>query len=283
MFVLNIPNFSIRHVYESCQDLSIRPVFGFEREGYLFFKGEDMCKVEQVGQRFLFSCDEEKFYDSWFDFFDLSTDYAELNGVARRSRSEISVAARSGSGIHVLRQDPWECIVKEFMFLKSSPNVAKSRLDSIREASTEEKGKTLKGYGYIRWRPIPNPDQLESSLELLDWFCDSETLNRCVSLIEWSKCHRELLVNPESHSEFEVSTELMKLLNDEHVVRRIEVYGFHFHWIDVTSKKQSALLERQTGVDSETLIEYEFGDWRYKSAYAGTLLARRQALKNKVK
>ena len=282
MYVLRIPNFNLRQVYESCQDLNIRHVFGFEREGYMFFKGEDMCKVEQIRDRFFFSCDEDKFYDVWFDFFDLSTDYAELNSMARRSRSGVSDAARSGSGVHVLRQDAWECILKEMMFLKASPDVARARISSIIEASTEERGKTLKGYGYVRWRPLPTWGQLDEAGELLEWFCDTETIKRCNLLVEWSKSHRLLLASPGDHSEVEAGRELMGLFNDSHVVNRILAYGFGFQQVDVTGKKQASMIERQTGVDVPTLVEFELSEWVHKTAYVGTLLARQQALKNRM-
>lgn len=281
MYVLKVPNFNLEHIFQSCQDVYIRRIFGFERSGYMFFFGEHMVKVEQQEDRVLFSCDDDTFYDVWFDFFDLSTDYAELNSVAHRSRSEISVAARSCSGLHLLRQEPFDVVLKELMFVGRSPRDARECLKSIAEASTEERGKTLKGYGYLRWHPLPNPDQLESSLELLDWFCDTLTVSQCVSIIEWAKCHRKLLVNPEGHSKIEVSTELHKLIDNDHIVNRMMAYGWHFHDVDVTSKKQDRLIQRQTGVDVETLVKFEFGDWQRKQSYVGTLLARQQAIKNR--
>lgn len=281
MYALKIPNFNLQHIYDSLQDISIRRIFGFERHGFMFFVKDKMLKVEQIDDRCLFSCTDNDFYDMWFDFFDLSTDYSELNGIARKSRSDISIVARQGHGLHLLRQDPFECLLKEVLFDGRSPKQARESLELVCEASTEQRGKTLKGYGHLRWHPLPDPDQLESSLELLDWFCDSETVNRCVSIVEWSKCHRELLVNPEGHSEDEVNTELLKLGLSQHKVDRIKAYGWHIHSVDVTSKKQERLIERQTGVDVKTLVEFEFGDYAAKAAYAGTLLARDQAVKNR--
>ena len=282
MFALTVPNLNLRHVYETCQDLSMKPIIGFERSGYLFFKGEDMCKVEQRGDRFLFSCEDDKFYDVWFDFFDLSTDYAELNGVARRSRSEISVAARSGSGVHLLRQDPWECALKEMLFMGVSPTVARQRLSDVMEATTEERGKTLKGYGYVRWRSLPTPEQLKAASALLDWFCDSETSGRCAAMAAWAERHRQLLDGSDTRPVDEVLAELTTLYGSAHVARRVAAYGFGFHDVDVTGARQARLIERQTGVDPETLIEFEFGEWGRKSSYVGTLLARLQALKNRM-
>ena len=281
MYVLKIPNFNLQHVYDSFQDISIRRVFGFERQGFMFFFKDKMVKVEQIDDRCLFSCSDEDFYGLWFDFFDLSTDYSELNGIACKSRSDISIAARRGHGLHLLRQDPFECLLKEVLFDGRSPKHAKESLKSVCEASTEQCGKTLKGYGYLRWHPLPDPDQLESSLELLDWFCDTETVRRCVSLSEWSKCHRELLVNPECHSEGEVNSELLKLGLSQHKVDRIKAYGWHMHSTDVANEKQEKSIEMQTGVDVKTLVEFEFGEYADKAAYAGTLLARMQAMRNK--
>lgn len=281
MYVLTIPNFSLSDIFDSCQDLNARRVFGFERNGYLFLNGDDLLKVEQCKDRILLSCSDEQFYDKWFDFFDLSTDYSELNMIARRSKSKLSSAARRSQGLHLLRQDPFEVVLKEMLFAGRSPKQARLSIRDICEASTEQKGKTLKGYGYYRWHPMPTPDQLEGSVELLEWVCDTETFNRCVSIIEWSKCHRGLLISPESHSEEEVLTELYKLTKSSHLARRIAVFGWHMHWLDCTSRRQSELIERQTGVDVETMVEFEFGEWKSKAAYVGTVLALEQVRANR--
>lgn len=283
MYVLTIPNFSLSQIYESCQDMAVKRIFGYERTACLFFKGEEMLKVEQVGDRVLFSCTDDQFYDMWFDFFDLSTDYSVLNIAARRIKSSKSVmdAAKRSSGIHLLSQDPWECVLKETVFNGCKPSVARGRLESIKEASTEERGKTLKGFGYIKWRPLPGPDQLESSLELLDWFCDTEVVSMCVSLVEWSRCHRELLVASGSHSKEEVRSELSKLGLPKHKVDRVMAYGFGFHDEPCLSGKQEKRVEFETGVDIETLLEFEMPDWSQKAAYVGTVMARQQAMKNR--
>lgn len=283
MYVLTIPNFSLSQIYESCQDVSVKRIFGYERTAYLFFKGEDMLKVEQVGDRVLFSCTDDQFYGTWFDFFDLSTDYSVLNAAANGVKSSKSImnAARQSSGVHILSQDPWECILKETVFDGCKPSVAVSRLESIKEASTKERGKTLKGFGYIKWRPLPDPDQLESSMELLDWFCDTEVVSMCMSLVEWSKCHRELLVASGSHSKDEVRSELSKLGFSKHKVDRVMAYGFGFHDEPCLSGKQERQVEFETGVDIETLMEFEMPDWPDKAAYVGTIMARQQAMKNR--
>nr|DAZ27103.1 MAG TPA: 8-oxoguanine DNA glycosylase [Caudoviricetes sp.] len=282
MYVLTIPNFDLSQIYESCQDISVKRIFGYERTAYLFFRGEDMLKVEQVGDRVLFSCTDDQFYDKWFDFFDLSTDYSVLNAMVNDVKSSKSImdAARQSSGMHILSQDPWECILKETVFDGCKPSVAISRLESIKEASMKENGKTLKGFGYIKWRPLPNPDQLESSMELLDWFCDTEVVSMCISLVEWSKCHRELLVASGSHSKDEVRTELSKLGFSKHKVDRIMAYGFGFHDEPCFSEKQEKQIKLETGVDIETLMEFEMPDLSSKAAYVGTIMARQQAMKN---
>lgn len=285
MYVLKIPNFNLRQIYESCQDINILVKQGFEREGFFFFRGEEMIKVEQHDDRILFSCNDEQLYDIWFDFFDLSTDYSLLNKAVLdvRSSGTISNSAKCSDGVHLLAQDPFECIVKEMLFTRCSPSKAKERLESVKEATTEERGKTLKGFGYTRWRPIPNVDQLKGGLELLDWFCDTETSLICKSIIEWSEGHRMLLDTSKSHSKDEARTELLKLVNDEHKVNRILAYGFGFHDVSCVSPKQSMKIESETEVDIETIIDFELSKWKHKQAYVGTILARDQVMKMKNK
>ncbi|MBQ9899349.1 MAG: DNA-3-methyladenine glycosylase 2 family protein [Ruminococcus sp.] len=69
-------------------------------------------RVSQDGRgRFIFhGVSEQEFLSRWADYFDLSTDYADLK--RRFSADEtLSKACGFAGGIRLLRQDAWECLI----------------------------------------------------------------------------------------------------------------------------------------------------------------------------
>ena len=281
MYVLTIPNFDIWQTAETMQDINFVEKHGFDRHACFFFKGEDIMKVEQHGERFLFSCSDEKFYSDWFDFFDISTDYNVLQREAMKLPSAmVAGAARKSSGVHILKQDPFECLLKECMMVGCSPAKAREKLQSVKEATTEEKGRNIPNFTYMRWHPMPTPDQLREGLDLLDWFCDTKTASMCKTISEWAEGHRMLLKAPETHSEEDTEKELSKLGLSKHKVDRIMAFGFGYTNRSCLSVKASERFENEAGVDIDTAVEFCMPEWAGKSAYLGLVTARMQALSN---
>ena len=66
--------------------------------------------IEQKGEKHIFHCSEEEFYEIWEDYFDLQEDYDAI----RKRLSDLSPVLKEASsyapGIRILRQDPWEAV-----------------------------------------------------------------------------------------------------------------------------------------------------------------------------
>lgn len=64
------------------------------------------------GKLYVYNSTEEEFNKIWFDFLDLGTDYGLVKqDILSRSDSEaLKKAVNFGSGIRILRQDPWETL-----------------------------------------------------------------------------------------------------------------------------------------------------------------------------
>ena len=70
-----------------------------------------ILRVGQQGENFTFYCSEREFREIWWDYLDLSGDYeGYLNSVAEAD-DFLKAAADYGSGIRILRQEPWEAAV----------------------------------------------------------------------------------------------------------------------------------------------------------------------------
>ena len=56
-------------------------------------------------------CPEERYRNFWHPYFDLSADYGRFLRAVPVSDGYLTTAVRSGSGIRILRQDPWEVLI----------------------------------------------------------------------------------------------------------------------------------------------------------------------------
>jgi len=61
---------------------------------------------------YIYNSTEKDFYDIWFDFLDLGTDYSEIEKdiLSRSANPALERAVEFGRGIRILRQDRWEAL-----------------------------------------------------------------------------------------------------------------------------------------------------------------------------
>ncbi len=77
--------------------------------------------IDSLGEeRFAFHCTENEFRAHWQDYFDLSTDYGAFISSVDRDDAYLANAAQSGSGLRILRQDPWEVLVSFILSQRKS-------------------------------------------------------------------------------------------------------------------------------------------------------------------
>ena len=274
MFIINLPYFSLEDIRLSMQSVRVKRIFGYDRVGYCFFNKEEFIKVEQDRDKVLFSCNEVQFFDNWFEYFDLSTDYKLLNSCARRAGGMLRNVAATSRGLHLLKQDPWEVILEESFFYKKSPKQAKQCLDDVSSCTTESKRRSIKGFGRVEWHPLPTPEQMGDSLDLIEWVCDSDTFSKCKKLVEWSKSHEMLLGDPTSHCFDAIRSELEKLDLADRSIDRIMAHGFGDTSIACVSKKSRSMLEKNLGMDLETVIEFNFANMASKASYVGDIMVK---------
>lgn len=70
-----------------------------------------VLRVCQQGEEFTFFCREEEFHEIWEDYLDLSGSYETYLQAVDKKDTFLQAAAAYGSGIRILRQEPWETAV----------------------------------------------------------------------------------------------------------------------------------------------------------------------------
>lgn len=108
MFVIEVPYFDLNSTYNSKQVPRWIKLHNYK---YLVPYKDKTVIVEQNKDKIIFKCTAEEFYNLWFNYFDLETDYSQLNYKIQRANKKYKVVSRRGKGIHILNQDPFECYI----------------------------------------------------------------------------------------------------------------------------------------------------------------------------
>lgn len=182
MFTIDVPTLDILKVYYSGQALGWRKLGGLNARKYLVYHDGHVAKVEQHtnnGKHLLaVSCTDDVFYNVWFDYFDLATDYTVLQAAVRDVGGPIRTQARHARGVHILRQEPWQALVSAVLFQKASPYQVASQLrwlqDNLGEPSTYRLHDSASMDTYqIERHAFPEPiDILAHQDEIAHRFCD---------------------------------------------------------------------------------------------------------------
>ena len=84
--------------------------------------------ISQDGNTFILSCDENEWNSLWRNYFDLDTNYNEVENIIMESNDDfLKTAYQFGSGIRILRQDLWEVIISFIISQNNNiPRIKKS-------------------------------------------------------------------------------------------------------------------------------------------------------------
>lgn len=116
---VSIQHLDLKQIAESGQCFRWKRVNGSEEKGenteagilYEIPAFRKKLRVMQRGEWFTFFCGEKEFQEIWSPYLDLDTPYEEFLSSVDEEDDFLRAAAQYGSGIRILRQDPWETAV----------------------------------------------------------------------------------------------------------------------------------------------------------------------------
>lgn len=171
MFVIEVPYFNLDHIYMSGQ--TPRWIRLKESKYVIPFKDKAL-KIEQQKDKFdlnkcrlIMNCNEEDFYNIWFEYFDLKTDYFDLNRKVKKLGGKFKVPANRGSGIHILKQDAFEAYVFSKMVEKVGYAKAALALNHIAEVCGKKHVQSMREAGRITWYEFPTPEMILEKFDKL--------------------------------------------------------------------------------------------------------------------
>ena len=79
---------------------------------YRFITGDQVLYIRQVsGRTYEADCPAEAWENVWSPYFDLGRNYQNITAAIPPDDVFLSLSARDGAGIRILRQDPWETLI----------------------------------------------------------------------------------------------------------------------------------------------------------------------------
>lgn len=171
MFVIEVPYFNLDHIYDSKQ---VPRWIKLKESKYVVLHKNHSLKIEQqrdkydlTRYRLIMSCSEEDFYNIWFDYFDLKTDYQKENINAKMLGGKFKVPANRGHGIHIIKQDNFESYVYAKLIKYAGYDKAKVAMNHIAEACGIKHIQSMREAGKVTWYEWPSPEMILNKFDKL--------------------------------------------------------------------------------------------------------------------
>lgn len=136
-------NFSVAKTFDCGQTFRFSPSDETATSGIAF--GQRVTFRQTVPGSFtVIGCTKNEFESTWRDYLDLDTDYGECERLIldampdEPSRTAMEEAVKRGSGIHILRQDPWEITVTFLLSQNNNIPRIRSLVDSLCQACAKD-------------------------------------------------------------------------------------------------------------------------------------------------
>ena len=156
----NLCSFEPQHIFECGQ------CFRWEREedgSYTAVARNRVINVCKENEFVVFrNVTEEEFHDVWRGYFDLDTDYGQIKKTLSEHDRFLKDATEYGSGIRILNQDLWECVVS--FIISANNNIP--RIQGIIQRLCQQFGDRL-SYGGKTYFTFPGPERIVGDLSFL--------------------------------------------------------------------------------------------------------------------
>ena len=222
MYVIEVPFLDLNQIYESAQPLRW---IKLRDSKYIIQDGCHALKVEQQKGRLIMSCTEEEFYERWYNYFDMETDYGKAYFDLCRQGDFLKICAVRNGGVRVIHQDLFECIITHIIYSNCDHYVAKFMLDNFVRVCGVEHTQGMREAGRITWYEFPTPEAILEKIDILGLpeKVYKEIRNICEDIIEgWLDIDelKEMKFN-------EARSCLAEFCTNDKVLNFISLYGFH--------------------------------------------------------
>ena len=262
MFVITVPYLDLDKIYESGQAIRWKKL---KSKKYVIVDGKNAVKVQQQKDRLLFNCSEEDFYNIWFKYFDMKTDYAGIGSKLRTVSYEVKICSVRAKGVRLLKFDLLESLFVAFMIGIGIKNPF-AKISLLSTLCGIEHRQSMREDGVITWFGFPEPenilefkDKLKSQYSINFDYKVNELLEFCDYIVEgW--LNPDMLLNCRTVSDVKDYLSEFEWFNEEsihyiclHSLLDIKVEP-------IIDEKSKIALEKVIDSDCETFFEWYIDD-----------------------
>ena len=128
MVLVSSEQFDLRQIAESGQCFRMTEI---EPGRYRVIALDKAVVLEERKSGILLDCSLPEYQGFWRDYFDRDTDYGEFLREIDESDPFLYAASEAGSGIRILRQDPWEMLVSFLISQRKSIPAIRTCIEAL--------------------------------------------------------------------------------------------------------------------------------------------------------
>lgn len=159
--IINSPNFILKQIAESGQCFRMKRI-GDDKYSLIAFGR--YIELMQINLNTVnISCSDEDYEQIWRDYFDLEYDYNAIVQKLLNGKDEfLREAAGYGSGLRIVRQDPFEALISFIISQNKNIPAIMSSIDKLCERFGELRicDNSKSGKGSVEFYDFPTPERL---------------------------------------------------------------------------------------------------------------------------
>lgn len=153
MLDLILGNFDLDQIANSGQCFRMNKI---SDNHYLIVAFNRTLEIEYMGNSyFRFYCNNDDITNIWYEYFDINTDYNKFILSIDKNDIFLQKAAQMGSGIRILKQDPWETLITFIISQRKNITAIKKSVESLCKKYGKEINDNIFSF--------PTPEALASS------------------------------------------------------------------------------------------------------------------------
>lgn len=186
MFTIKLPNFDLDSIFLSGQAYRWKRYLIGDRVWYFVPAFNRLLRIEQNkapgGNYVSFWCNDDDFYNCWYNYFDLGVDYSYFYDAL--SKTELGTLSNNvNRGVRNLNQDILEYLISIALNTGTSFKSAKIAINRLCTLS-ERKEKKYSDTFRILWRPFPSLFTMLENQEIFYKIATPLQANICVNVLE---------------------------------------------------------------------------------------------------
>lgn len=219
MFIIQIPYLDLNQTFKSGQHLRWKVV---GENKFVIMNGSKIVKVSQNRDRFCFDCTEEDFYNIWYEYFDVGTDYLLYNYKIHSIDNDFIIeSSNRGKGIRIIKQNIFEVTIASILdyFYNGDTKLTDDAIHLLCTICGKKRKNTIRESGQFIWYEFPTPEQILYQVNTL-FRMSMLSIQNMSKLIDVCK-----YISKNGYKK--LPSYLRSVFRNEYIVSNIKLYALH--------------------------------------------------------